>query len=200
MALGNHPGGSLGKWNPGDGFTNPSSTNVWIAQQTFSTGINLSGGQIIFPATQVPSAGVNTLDDYEEGTFTPTLADTSLDGTGEMQTYTDQAGFYTKIGNRVLFNLYLHGNSIGTLSSSEPAYIMGLPFTSSPTDLSFASVYVGYTASLAITANQSVAGYVDNNQSYISLALWDDSGGITEMTVGEFSTGGLVYVSGHYFV
>src|SRR4030066_820181 len=35
--------------------------------------INLTGGQIKFPATQNASADANTLDDYEEGTFTPTL-------------------------------------------------------------------------------------------------------------------------------
>ena len=35
--------------------------------------INLTGGQIAFPATAVPSADANTLDDYEEGTFTPTI-------------------------------------------------------------------------------------------------------------------------------
>lgn len=32
-----------------------------------------STGQIVFPATQNASSNANTLDDYEEGTWTPTV-------------------------------------------------------------------------------------------------------------------------------
>ena len=35
--------------------------------------INLTSGQITFPTTQVPSSDANTLDDYEEGTWTPVI-------------------------------------------------------------------------------------------------------------------------------
>ena len=55
---------------------------------------------IKFPATQVPSADANTLDDYEEGTWTPVLGGS---GGTSGQTYAAQAGTYTKIGNRLFF-------------------------------------------------------------------------------------------------
>ncbi len=42
-------------------------TSVNIA----SAALPLGSGQITFPATQNPSADANTLDDYEEGTWTP---------------------------------------------------------------------------------------------------------------------------------
>ena len=51
-------------------------------------------GQIPFPATQVPSSDANTLDDYEEGTFTPSNANmTTGNGTN--------TGTYRKIGSMV---------------------------------------------------------------------------------------------------
>ena len=59
----------------------------------------LSGGQIQFPATQSPSADANTLDDYEEGTWTPTI---TFATPGNLSVaYTTQSGSYTKIGRMV---------------------------------------------------------------------------------------------------
>jgi hypothetical protein len=91
---------------------------------------NAAGGQITFPATQNASAGANTLDDYEEGTFTPSIA---LGGGTSGITYDNQTGTYTKIGNVVCYHLNIlltnKGSSTGNLS------ITGLPFTSAATEL-----------------------------------------------------------------
>jgi hypothetical protein len=57
-----------------------------------------SGAGITFPATQSASSNANTLDDYEEGTFTPVIVGATTAGTG---TYVSQVGRYTKIGNTV---------------------------------------------------------------------------------------------------
>lgn len=54
-----------------------------------------SGGQIKFPAAQNASANANTLDDYEEGTFTVT------DNSGAGLSFTVFTGNYTKIGRLV---------------------------------------------------------------------------------------------------
>lgn len=77
----------------------------------------VGAGQIKFPATQNPSANPNTLDDYEEGTWTPTLGGTT--------TYTVQTGAYTKIGRSVHLSCTLTINTIGTGSTLQ---ISGLPF------------------------------------------------------------------------
>jgi hypothetical protein len=74
---------------------------------------------LLFPATQVPSANVNTLDDYEEGTWTPNLTGTT--------TYTTQVGTYTKIGRQVTVQCRLKINAIGTGATTN---IFGLPFLS----------------------------------------------------------------------
>ena len=52
---------------------------------------------IKFPATQVASADANTLDDYEEGTWSPQLWSDANQGTS----YTSQVGYYTKVGRLV---------------------------------------------------------------------------------------------------
>jgi hypothetical protein len=83
-----------------------------------------SGTGITFPATQSASSNANTLDDYEEGSFTPTFTSglTSV-------VYATQTGKYTKIGNLVHFQLIL-----GLTSANRDANIVtisGLPFASS---------------------------------------------------------------------
>lgn len=81
-----------------------------------------SAGQIKFPSTQNPSADVNTLDDYEEGNWTPILA-----ATGATFNYVSE-GRYTKIGRLVMAQGYVDtaANPTGTVTNG--AYISGFPF------------------------------------------------------------------------
>jgi parallel beta-helix repeat protein len=79
--------------------------------------VELTQGQIKFPATQVASADANTLDDYEEGTWTPA---------GNGITFTTPEGHYTKIGNVVTVVARVTFPNTANASS---ALIQGLPFT-----------------------------------------------------------------------
>ena len=99
-----------------------------IALQGASTA---TGTGITFPATQSASSDANTLDDYEEGTWTPLANSFTLIGSF---TY---AGSYTKIGRLVT----IRGSLIpGTSwsSTAESSYISGIPFT--PSETSAASI------------------------------------------------------------
>lgn len=86
--------------------------------------VNLQCGQLAFPATQNPSTNVNTLDDYEEGTWTPTL---QFGGGSTGITYTTQVGRYVKVGKLVYCMLYFILSNKG--SSTGAAVVSGLPFT-----------------------------------------------------------------------
>lgn len=97
---------------------------VLSASPTISGTITASGGQIAFPATQSASADANTLDDYEEGTWTPGL---SFGGGTTGITYAGQSGHYTKIGNKVTAWFYIELSNKG--SSTGAALLTGLPFT-----------------------------------------------------------------------
>ena len=97
-----------------------SSGNVLVgkASATANGGdVQVSSG-ITFPATQVSKSDANTLDDYEEGTWTPSIGGTA--------TYTTQLGFYTKIGRQVTITFDLNILVLGTGSTSS---ISGAPFT-----------------------------------------------------------------------
>lgn len=99
------------------GFTMLSPT--FTGQATIPT-INLTGGQIVFPATQVPSSDGNTLDDYEEGTWTPVNASIAS------LTFSVLQANYIKVGRLVHVNCYLNFPST---SDSNQAKIGGLPFS-----------------------------------------------------------------------
>ena len=72
------------------------------------------------------TAAVNTIDDYEEGSFTPNL---SMSSGGHSLGYAIQLGKYTKIGNMVHIEVYIELNAI---SSNGSGYLRlnNLPFTS----------------------------------------------------------------------
>jgi hypothetical protein len=80
-----------------------------------------SGSGITFPATQDSSSDANTLDDYEEGTWTPVMTSEG----GSITSYTSE-GTYTKIGNTVRVTGYTVLTTVGTASGR--AFIAGFPF------------------------------------------------------------------------
>ncbi len=96
-----------------------------ITAAKFASGQTPAFNGIAFPATQSASSDANTLDDYEEGTWTPVLDFGGGGSSGQAGTF---AGFYTKIGNLVyataLVNLSNKGSGTGSLGFT------GLPFAS----------------------------------------------------------------------
>jgi hypothetical protein len=84
----------------------------------------ISSGNIIFPVSQSASTNANTLDDYEEGTWTPAL---TTSGGGFSTTYSIQSGTYVKVGRLVTVWLNM---VVGTKSASGSGYLQltGLPF------------------------------------------------------------------------
>ena len=89
--------------------------------------LSLTQGQIKFPATQVPSADANTLDDYEEGTWSPQVYYQNATDQSNSTNVT-QVGTYTKIGRQVK----LCGVLQWTITGSPAVDNMGiknLPFT-----------------------------------------------------------------------
>jgi hypothetical protein len=101
-------------------LTLPDATGTVVISGTTPS---LNG--ITFPATQVPSADANTLDDYEEGTWTPVY--TGSGGSIGSTAYTARAGTYTKIGNVVTVGLQLLLSNKGSWTGT--VVITGLPFT-----------------------------------------------------------------------
>ena len=135
--------------------------------------IGTSGHGIDFSATANTSAtGSSTsaelLDDYEEGTWTPTI------NQGFTVSYSYQHGVYTKIGDMVYFNCYLQYSSIsGSNSQGSYGVINGLPFASTYSNMLGYGAIVPWQYQLGQTV---YFAYVDQNSSLIQLML-EPSGG-----------------------
>jgi len=155
--------------------------------------------QIAFPATQVASAGANTLDDYEEGTWTPTIQDDTRSN-AESQTYTEQVGGYTKIGRVVAIHFRVRTSSLGTLTTTQGAVVGGLPFAATADTNADQTIDIGYGDALAITAGQAVGGYLAANTSVVALVLWDGAAGISALLLSEFSADGQIIGGSTYRV
>jgi len=120
-------GGALSSWDANKSMVITQTGQVLVGPTSAqSGGCNFQVSQgVTFPATQSASTDANTLDDYEEGSFTPTLASGFLTApTG----YTAQLGRYTKIGNFVFFQIDI--NPDGAVANSSQIQIGGLPFSS----------------------------------------------------------------------
>lgn len=105
------------------GLTYDKTTDaLTLAGQLIISGA--AAGQVVFPATQNASANANTLDDYEEGTWTPVIG--GSEGTSG-QTYATQVGRYVKIGSLVIVTFHAQFSAKGTITGN--VEIQGLPFT-----------------------------------------------------------------------
>ena len=82
-----------------------------------------SGAGITFPATQSASSDANTLDDYEEGDWTPTW----IAASGTITANSNTSGKYVKIGKVVYIWGYISYQS--NASASGAVSVSGLPFT-----------------------------------------------------------------------
>ena len=70
----------------------------------------------------------NILDDYEEGTWTPIIADANSGGnTVPGGSYT-KFGVYTKVGNLVTAKFRIQNPNLSTLTATNSLFIRGLPF------------------------------------------------------------------------
>lgn len=163
VSLFNNAGGALKFGTSGSErgqFDSSGRLLIGTAAAVSAGGVLQISNGITFPATQSACTDPNTLDDYEEGTWTPVPVGTTTAGT---VSYTSQAGVYTKIGRVVTVEGYLFWNS-GTGSGN--LRINGLPFTSGSSQ-TFCAVTLASPASL--TYEKQITGYVANNGTQIIL-------------------------------
>jgi hypothetical protein len=80
--------------------------------------------RLAFLAAQSASSDANTLDDYEEGTWTPVIGGS---GGTSGQSYSSQAGRYIKVGKQVTVTFDVTLTNKGTITTN--VQIQGLPFT-----------------------------------------------------------------------
>ncbi len=119
----------------------------------------LTGGQLAFPASQNASADANTLDDYEEGTWTATLTC----GTSGTITMNSDLGTYTKIGGLVTVHGYF---SVASVSSPVGELILnGLPFVIKTSNQYYTAAAIYCAIMEATAATQMMARGIPNTST-----------------------------------
>jgi hypothetical protein len=132
-----------------------------------------SGAGITFPATASPSSNANTLDDYEEGTWTPFI-DSSGAGTGRATSVSGAT--YVKVGRQVTVKTYCTLTTFGS-GGSGWIKISGLPFVNSD-DGAYAACSVGFFTNLKANLVY-VCGTIDPNGSWFEMRGLGSAGSAT---------------------
>lgn len=166
----------------------------FTGDQTLTTGnlvIGTAGKGIDFSADG-SAAGMTSelLDDYEEGTFTPTYVGSVTPGD---TTYTTQSAKYIKVGGQVSFEIIVawsaHSGSTGS------AIVGGLPFANGSTASAVSVVPIG----ISLTANNVMCAYIDASASIILLRQYALTGTATLSTTS-LSNSGTLILSGSYAI
>ena len=135
------------------------------------------------------TAAANALADYEEGTWTPAMKDTS---DRALSTNTGSSGaIYVKIGRQVTVTGRITTDSIGAAGGQ--LMLTGLPFAAYGSSLGgYSGGTVGRAGNLNIASGTNIAFAVTYGQTHCEMTRWDDSLGTTDMQVSEWSADGWI--------
>lgn len=148
---------------------------------TLSTGnliVGTAGKGIDFSATSSGSGTMTSelLDDYEEGTWTPVIADAGSGGnTG---TCTILNATYTKVGRQVTVQTLITTLNTTGMTGGNVFFVRGLPFTGS--DYAQGNFYTFRVARAALTASSSVGL---SASTFVTFRLYTVSSATTDTSI-----------------
>jgi hypothetical protein len=154
-----------------------------------------AAGQAIIPGgvTLGTAAGTynaaNTLDDYEEGTWTP-VAEDSSDNAGTAAT---ALGNYTKVGNLVYLNFFLENIDTTGLTAGEDLRITGLPFSSK--SVSGVQFYIGNLRMTNVAFEGDISLGILDSTDYIRI-VETITGALSDFTTVSDVTSGTANIYG----
>lgn len=171
------------------------TTTIGVGNATPS----VSGSGVTFPTSASLSSDVNTLDDYEEGTFTPTYTPAS----GAFTTITVVGtGRYIKIGKTVYFWIDMRTTGASTIgTASGILYITGMPFTAdSGSGYAVASIFQAFNLSTTFAYLGSI---VEANQTRVYITKNSSNTGVsyvqaTEISIAAGNFNNLIGLFGRY--
>ena len=152
-------------WNPSTNGVRDAAIDLGSSANRFKD-LYLSGGVYLGGTTSA-----NLLDDYEEGTFTPSL---QFGGASVGVSYIARFGRYVKVGRLVYVNIAIHINSKGTSTGS--ATVSGLPFTQDASGTNFPNLSL--RSVIGITFTNCL--YATANDGATTVTLMDDNGSGTQ--------------------
>jgi len=163
-----------------------SAGNVGIGTASPAVALDVSGA--VRASTGVlfgtDTATANTLDDYEEGTWTPEVADATTGG--NVASAGTFSGSYTKVGRLVTITCLAANIGTSGMTSGNDVYVRGLPFTAA----SFSNTQM-FTGAMLLTwtaiTTQTAANLIDNT-AYVRISENVVGAGFDYVTVGELTS------------
>lgn len=184
---------------PGTQEKDPTKQNMALQEHARqisllnATAATISGGQIPFPATQNPSADANTLDDYEEGTWTPTV---TFATPGNLAvTYSQRNAYYTKVGRLVSASLVIVTSAFTYTTASGALEITGLPFTA-VNDANYIAYMPLIFGGINKAGYTGVYGAVFGNASQLLVFASGMGSAAVGVTTADVASGGTVVLGG----
>jgi hypothetical protein len=153
-----------------------------------------TGAGVTFPAIFNASSDANTLDDYEEGTWTPYFYyGNGVNGTTQGNT----SARYIKVGKQVTVWFYI--NQLSKNGGTGQLYVASLPFTSAPVigaaeGASLVPNFWNNFASVVIPG-----GYVQYNNTTILLINTDATTSVAGLNASSISDTANLYGCATYF-
>ena len=169
-----------------------SGTNLTASGTLTSTGLITASAGLAVGGTGT----ANTLDDYEEGTWTPILV-----STGATFQYSVQQGIYTKVGDLVTFNCVIQLDGAGNSFSGNSVALNGWPFANRNSQGAHGRFFISGRY-LNLDHGSYTYAYADlaGNSSSAPLKESGDNVATANLTSSDLSSAsGQLYLHGHYY-
>ncbi|WP_291808703.1 hypothetical protein [Limnobacter sp.] len=132
------------------------------------------------------TAEANALSDYEEGSFTPTVTDTS----GNTGSASESTGYYRKIGGLVHVELRLTNINTSGLTGTDDVKVASLPFTHSSRSGSVQAIIANiYQNNINLDYTGILIGILGENQDSFAIVELRDSAGDHDLLVSDLISG-----------
>lgn len=152
----------------------------------------LSGGAYIGG-----TGSANKLEDYEEGTFTPTLV-----STGATFAYSVRQGIYTKIGDLVTFTIVVQLDGGGNSFSGNSVALNGWPFASRNSQGAASRFFIAGRYLNLDLGNGYTYAYAQLNGNSSSAPILESGDNVATQNIQSnklSSSSGQLYLHGHYY-
>lgn len=156
-------------------------------------GMETANGQVAFPATQNASSDANTLDDYEEGPWTPVV--TFVTPGNLSVSYATQFGVYQKVGKRVTAEFNITTSAFTHTSASGNLKLTGLPIA--PVGTSFDSTGSMLWSGITKASYTQVAPMTNGTNTFLLFSASGSAQAISAITTTDTPTGGTVNLRGY---
>ena len=157
--------------------------------------VPVTGAGLSFPATQVACSDVNTLDDYEEGTWTPTL---TFATPGDLSVaYTRNTGRYVKIGSTVYVSFTIVTSSFTFTTAAGALQMTGLPFALVNNTQNYGNAGIGFAGYTKANYTQSVLSLIPGT-SYSQFSLFGSGQVSASVTTVETLSGTSKSIEGQF--